>query len=81
MQVLTMPRRWIRSSTTRLDIGEADALAARWRPKGHSLDKVRGVLHVIQLGDAARRRGEPLVLRDIGDALAIYKDLPIVPQP
>ena len=38
------------------------------------------MLQVIQLGDTARRRGKPPVLCDIGDALAIDKDLPIVPQ-
>ena len=45
----------------RLDKRQPDPLAARRRGEGHALDQVGVVLHVVQLGDAARRGGKPPV--------------------
>ena len=38
------------------------------------------VLHLVQLGDGLRCRGEAGIARDVGDAVAVDPDLPVIAQ-
>ena len=81
IQIFTISRRRIRSSTERGSINESPTRSPLvGEAKGHPVDERRVVLHVVELGEAPRRRGKARVGGHVPDPLAVDEQLAVVAQ-